>query len=127
MLLSRAGLNRRNLKLAWDHACGRTFLTTLSTYGCSSSVRYAPTPRLSLSAELSALKASLTPRIGSGGAISHGGHFAGPHRDSPARLGAASGTRARGLHVEQHVDVPILLLSQRARRWRMRIGEVVPV
>lgn len=46
-----------------------TFLTTLSTYGWSSSVRYAPTPRLSFMSFVSALNASETPRIGSGGAI----------------------------------------------------------
>lgn len=59
----------RGCSASW-HQCGRTFLTTSSTYGCNSSVRYAPTPRLSLSGELSALKASLTPKMGSGGAIS---------------------------------------------------------
>jgi hypothetical protein len=47
-----------------------TFFTTSSTSGCSSSVRYAPTPKFSLLGSVDFLNASLTPRIGSGGAIS---------------------------------------------------------
>ncbi len=47
-----------------------TFLTTFRTSGLSSSVRYAPTPKFSFKSLVSALKASETPRIGSGGACS---------------------------------------------------------
>ena len=43
-------------------------LTTSRTTGLPSSVLYAPTPRLSFSGLLSALKASVTPRMASGGA-----------------------------------------------------------
>lgn len=43
------------------------FLTDERTKGLPLSSRYAPTPRLILRGLLSALKASVTPRIGSGG------------------------------------------------------------
>ena len=55
-------------------------LTTSSTYGLSSSVRYAPTPRLSLLGFWHSRNATETPRMGSGGACS-----TSDRKDSPAR------------------------------------------
>jgi len=46
----------------------RTSFTTSRTYGFRSSVRYAPTPRFNLSGFVHSRNATLTPRIGSGGA-----------------------------------------------------------
>ena len=54
--------------------------TTSSTYGLSSSVRYAPTPRLSLFGFWHSRNATETPRMGSGGACS-----TSDRKDAPAR------------------------------------------
>ena len=51
-----------------------TFLTDGKMYGFPLSSLYAPTPKLIFFGLLSALNASVTPRIGSGGPISTFGH-----------------------------------------------------
>jgi hypothetical protein len=69
----RFGLLERDTSSAWVNHMVRgwpsqTFWTTCSKYGLPSLVRYAPTPRLSLSGCWSFLKAMSRPRIGSSGA-----------------------------------------------------------